>query len=236
MDSQTTFEGYPALTIANDKLEVTVLTVGASIVSLVLRDDPAKLSPLWNPHPIARAQGEEFSHVFGKRPGMGHFVCVDGFGPASAEEQNAGLPMHGEAHRQPYEIKRHARDGKVLTLTLSARLPLVGESFTRTVRLVDGENVVCVESALENLLAFDRPVNWAEHATIGAPYLERGKTVADMPAARAKTRKHPPQREELARRLASFVEFQWPLAPGLDGTSIDLRAAGPDPSGDTPRA
>jgi hypothetical protein len=232
MESPPTFEGHPALTVANDKLEVNVLTVGASIVSLILRDDPARLSPLWNPHAIARAQGEEFSRVFGKTPGIGHFVCVDGFGPVSDEEQNAGLPMHGEAHEQHYEIVRHARDGKVLTLTLSAGLPLVQESFTRTLRLVDGEHVVYVESALENLLAFDRPVNWAEHATIGAPYLERSKTVVGMPAARAKTRKHPAHREELPRRLASFEEFQWPLAPGIDGTSIDLRAAGPDPSGD----
>ena len=46
--------------------------------------------------------------------------------------------------------------------------------------MVDGENIVYVESRLENLLGFDRPVNWAEHATIGSPFLESGATVVDV--------------------------------------------------------
>ena len=80
-------------------------------------------------------------------------------------------------------------------------------------------------------MAFDRPVNWAEHATIGAPYLERGKTVVDMPAVRAITRPHSVG-DALPHRLPSFQEFQWPLAPGLNGSPIDLRAAGTSESGD----
>ena len=160
-------------------------------------------------------------------PGFGHFVCVDGFGPVSAEEQRAGLPMHGEAHRETYEV----REQIARTLTLATTLPLVQEAFTRTYRAIDGENVLYVESELENLMAFDRPVHWAEHATIGAPYLERGATVVDMPAVRARTRQwagasDPPH------RLASSREFAWPLAPGLDGRPIDLRAAESGASGD----
>ncbi len=181
------------------------------------------LNPLWDPQRIAAGR----PHPFGRTSGIGHFVCVDGFGPVSQEERSAGLPMHGEAHRQTYEIREHT----ATTLTLAAKLPLVHESFTRTYRLNDGENVICVDSELENLLAFDRPVHWAEHATIGAPFLERGATVVDMPAARARTRpwtagSQPPHRLESGR------DFVWPMAPGLHGDLIDLRAAGPEASGD----
>jgi hypothetical protein len=225
---KTTYENYPALILSNNTIEVVALTQGTSVASITLRDDAAKLNPLWNPHRLARERGRQSGW---QTPGFGHFVCVDGFGPISPEEQRAGLPMHGEAHQQPYEIQRYTKDGATLTVTLSAKLPLVQEAFTRTLRLADGENVLYVESELENLMAFDRPVNWAEHATIGAPFLERGKTVVDMPASRAKTREYPP-RQKFGHRLASFVEFQWPMAPGLDGTLIDLRAAGPQPSGD----
>lgn len=226
---KTTFEQFPALEFSNDKIEVIALTQGTAIANLVLKDDPSKLSPLWNPQKIARDRGKSESGWM--TPGFGHFVCVDGFGSVSPEEAKAGLPMHGEAHQQHYAIRSYAKEGKVLSITLSATLPLVQENFTRTIRLVDGENVLYIESELENLLAFDRPVNWAEHATIGSPYLERGKTVVDMPAVKSRTREYG-SRERFGHRLVSFVDFRWPMAPGADGKPIDLRAAGAEPSGD----
>jgi len=95
---------------------------------------------------------------------------------------------------------------------------------------VDGEQVVHVESELENLLGFDRPVVWAEHATIGSPFLAPEKTVVDIPAERAQTRPHGPKRGALERRLASEKDFTWPMAPTPDGRLIDLRAAPASPN------
>ncbi|MEO7143141.1 MAG: hypothetical protein ABI165_06505 [Bryobacteraceae bacterium] len=218
---RTTFEEHPAVKLANDKLELTILMQGSSFASLVLVGDPAKLSPLWNPGRMARELGRHppFSS------GTGHFVCVDGFGPVSPEEKAAGLPGHGEAHLEQFEVKSFAKDGATQTLSLTTRLPITEENFTRTVRMVDGENIVYVHSELESLLGFDRPAFWAEHATIGSPFLEPGVTVVDMPAARAKTRPYPPDEPGLPHRLASDKEFSWPYAPGVSGDLIDLRSA-----------
>jgi hypothetical protein len=218
-----TYDDFPAIVLSNGVIEATILLVGTSLVSLVLADDEPRLNPLWNPRRIAAGR----PHPFGNGPGFGHFVCVDGFGMPSPEERQAGLPMHGEAHRRQYEVIESTRS----RLQLTATLPLVQESFTRSFRLVDGENVLYVSSELENRMAFDRPVHWAEHATIGWPFLERRATVVDMPAARAKTRAWGPQ-ADLPHRLASFEEFAWPMAPGVDGRPVDLRAAGTEPSGD----
>jgi len=52
-----TFEDHPALTLANDKIELLVLKQGASVASVVLRDDAAKLNPLWDPARMARESG-----------------------------------------------------------------------------------------------------------------------------------------------------------------------------------
>jgi hypothetical protein len=119
-------------------------------------------------------------------------------------------------------------------LTLTAKLPLVQEQISRTMRIIDGENVVYVETQLESLLGFDRPVCWAEHATIGSPFLEPGVTVVDMSAKRAKTRSYDPQENAgLPHRLPPGVDFTWPHAPAVDGKKIDLRAApSPPNSGD----
>lgn len=223
------FEGRQALAVSNDKLELTILTQGGAFANLVLRDDPEKLSPLWNPVRMAREAGRKPPTGFS----LGHFVCVDGFGPVSPEEQAAGMPGHGEAHTQPWQLRSSDRKGNAVTVTFTTNLPLVQELFTRIIRLVEGENVVYVESELENLLAFDRPVCWAEHGTIGSPFLEPGKTVVDMSAQRAKTREHSGKPGLLPHRLVSFQDFTWPLAPTMNGGVADLRAAPLNPnSGD----
>jgi hypothetical protein len=214
-----TFEGFPAVVLSTSKLGVTVMTKGSTLASLTLNDDSEKLSPLWNPMRMARELGRPVTFD----GGAGHFVCVDGFGPASAEERAAGLPFHGEAHTETFAVHSE-RHGSSVAVTLTATLPIVHEVFTRTFRVIDGENVVHVESELESLLGFDRPVNWAEHATIGSPFLEAGVTVVDVSGSRSRTRPYTSvENGDVQRRLKPDQDFTWPLAPGLDGKMVDLR-------------
>jgi hypothetical protein len=220
-----TFEGYPAVTLSNDKLELTLMVKGSTLASVVLKDDPEKLNPLWNPMRMARELGRP-AHFDG---GAGLFVCVDGFGPPSPEEKAAGLPMHGEAHAQTFAVKSE-RGSTTTSVTMRAKLPIAQEIFTRTFRVVDGESVISVESELENELGFDRPVNWAEHATIGSPFLESGVTVVDLSGSRSRTRPYnQTDNGQSIRRLASGQDFTWPLAPSLDGKAIDLRRTPENP-------
>jgi hypothetical protein len=96
--------------------------------------------------------------------------------------------------------------------------------------MMDGENVIYVESELESLLGFDRPLNWAEHATIGSPFLEPGVTVVDVSGSRSQTRPYTSTRSgDVEQRLTSGQDFTWPLAPGLDGKNIDLRQTPTNP-------
>ena len=215
----TTFEGHPAVLLANDKLELTVLIEGGAMARLVLKDDPARRSPLWDPKPATF------------NPGTGHFFCVDGFGGVSPEERAAGFPTHGEAHLQKFTIARPEPG----TLTLSTRLPLAFENVTRTLSMAEGEQVISVETHIESLLSFDRPLQWAEHATVGSPFLEPGVTVIDMPARQAKTRPYEPNSRSggLPHRLPSAREFTWPMAPGVAGAPVDMRLTPEKPnSGD----
>src|SRR5436190_2036902 len=187
----------PVLTIANDKLTLDIRIEGGAMVRLILNDDRGGVNPLL--------------------ADLGHFVCVDGFGPVSPEERNAGLPGHGEAHRVTWDVVSSEKTNGITTVAFSATLPIVQEVFRRTIRMVDGEQVVYIDSELESLLAFDRPINWGEHATIGPPFLELGKTVVEMSATRALTRSYESQSETPPHRLASFKPFTWPMAPGRNG-------------------
>jgi len=228
---KTTFEEQPAYLLSNGALELTVLSKGSTFASVILADDPEKLSPLWNPMRMAREVGEK--NIFDSA--LGHFICVDGFGPVSPEEEAAGLPGHGEAHEAAFEVKFYGKEARNTTLTLETRLPITQERFARTVRMVEGEDVIYVQSELESLLGFDRPLFWAEHATIGSPFLEPGMTVVDMSAHRAQTRPYTVSEKEdgLPHRLPPGKDFTWPEAPGLHARKIDVRAAPAEPnSGD----
>jgi hypothetical protein len=176
---ETTFAGQPATLLSNDKLQVTVMTQGGAIASVVLADDAQKRSPMWLGG--AARPGASFSGI------LGHFVAVDGFGQPSAEERAAGLPQHGEAHTIKMAVTSSKEDGGT-ALSLTGKLPIVQENFTRTFHIVPGENVVYVDSVLENLMGFDRPVNWAEHATVQAPFVKPGVASVGLSGSRAQTR------------------------------------------------
>src|SRR5207245_670730 len=139
--------------------------------------------------------------------------------------KEAGLSGHGEAHTLAWDTKFSRKDGATGVLTQSVKLPILQEIFTRTLRMVDGENVVYVQSELESLLGFDRPVNWGEHATIGSPFLEAAVTVVDMSASRAQTRPDPTGGQP--RRLTLGEDLTWPMAPLAEGGKLDIRASPP---------
>lgn len=176
---ETTFAGQPATLLSNDKLQVTIMTQGGAIASVVLADDAKKQNPMWSGG--AGRPGSAFTGI------LGHFVAVDGFGQPSAEERAAGLPQHGEVHTIKMAVTSSKDEGST-ALSLAGKLPIVQEDFTRTFHIVPGENVVYVDSVLENLLGFDRPINWAEHATIQAPFVKPGVASVWVSGTRSQTR------------------------------------------------
>src|ERR1700730_5897217 len=175
------FEGQPAIVISNGRVSITVLEQGATLASVTLPVAHVAPDPLRNPIRLARENGRsaEFNGAFG------HFVCVDGFGQPSPSERAAGMPLHGDAHLLKFGGNR---DNAAGVLEMKASLPIVQEVFTRTFHVVPGENVLYVDSRLENLLGFDRPVSWAEHATVSAPFVEPGKTSIEISGSRSQNR------------------------------------------------
>lgn len=222
VDPQHSYRGRSSVRLASELVELVVLTGGGSIASITVAGDPQALNPLWDSLRGDREQGRA-ERASGA---VGHFVCVDGFGPTSPEESAAGMQGHGEAHRLEWSTEFAGSEDGAAVLRQRVMLPRVRELLHREIRLPRDESVIYVKSRLESLLDFDRPVNWAEHATIGSPFLERGVTVVDISPGRAMTRpREGASRNGLMHRLVSGAEFEWPMAPVRSGGSVDLRAA-----------
>jgi hypothetical protein len=185
--------------LANDKLELVISPNGARFDRVIMRDAPP-LSPL---------------------AALGHFLALDGFGAPSDQELASGMPFHGEANHQLFRILSATRSGSFHSVTLQATLPLAQETLTRTAEIVDGEHVVYVTSVLESLIGVDRPVSWAEHSTIGPPFLEKGKVVVDMPATHCRVRPFKPG--DIPGHLVYGRDFTWPMAPVVGGGETSIR-------------
>lgn len=224
----TIFRGRQAAAIENDHLRVTVLREGGHVAEIF--DKQAGVSPLWiPPWPSIEPSGYDFN----KHPEygsdseakllagiMGHNLCLDFFGGPSAEEAAAGLTVHGEGSVVPYEITE--RDG---ILIAKAHLPLAQLNFERCIEL-RGRGLK-IREYVENLAAWDRPIGWTEHVTLGPPFIEKGTTQLRASVTRSKVSE---VHFGANMHLKQAAEFDWPMAPLSAGGVADLRTLSAAPA------
>jgi hypothetical protein len=216
-----TFRGRRAAAIENDRLRVTVLEGGGHIAEIL--DKATGISPLWIP-PWDTIEPDDYDPARHPQYGggadasllagiMGHNLCLDIFGGASAAEAAAGLPAHGEAGVARFSIDAHGD-----RLRMHAQLPNAQLRVSREIELADDE--VRVHESVENLASTDRPIGWTEHVTLGPPFLVKGSTEFQIPADRSIVY---PGAFGPADYLEPGAEFTWPDAPRAGGGAIDMR-------------
>lgn len=221
--AETTFHNRRAVSIENDRMRLTVLVEGGHIAELL--DKATNVNPLWVPpwpsiepstfHP-AKHGGLYGSHDESKLLAgiMGHNLCLDIFGGPSEHEAAQGMTPHGEGSIVPYRIQA---DGA--SLTQQATFPLARIAFERTIRL-DGF-IATISETVRSLADYDRPVAWTQHATLGPPFLERGKTQFRLPGTRSRVFEN-----DFAGEFGRYkpgADFDWPNVPLKAGGTFDLR-------------
>ncbi len=215
------FHGREAAQIENGEIRVTVLVEGGHIAEILHKKTGA--SPLWIP-PWPSIEPSTYSPATHPEYGadseskllagiMGHNLCLDIFGPPSSEEAAAGLTVHGEASVVPYRI-----DAQDRTLHASADLPLAGLRFTRSVILPEWGTKIQISETVENISAYDRPIAWTQHVTLGPPFLHNAKTQFTLHPAHSRTF----EGMFAGSDLKPAADFSWPAAPLQKGGSIDL--------------
>lgn len=186
-------------------------------------DKAAGVNPLWTP-PWPTIEPSEYGLAYVETYGrgsdarllagiMGHNLCLDIFGPPTDEEAKAGLTAHGEGSVAPYELTASSND-----LAARARFPIAGLDFER--RIVLRDRVVRIRETVRNVSNADRAIGWTEHVTLGPPFLERGATQFRASATQSKVFEPAFGADDY---LKPGAEFEWPMAPALDGSVADLR-------------
>ena len=163
----TAVEERPLLILDGKAAKLVVDLGGGSIADFHLKSN--KLNPLqWD--------SWDFSDTPEADPpmeprSMGHFLCLDRWGPATEAELGHGMQWHGEATRVWWTTDSQPvkKDGQ-LHADMSAELPLAGLKVTRTIRMSEKESIFSVSEAVTNTRHLGRIYNIVQHPTIAVSY------------------------------------------------------------------
>jgi len=222
--SKTDYRGRRAHVLDNGTLEIIVTVEGGHIAAIT--DKASKINPLWTP-PWPSIEPSQYDRA--RHPGygenseskllagiLGHNLCMDIFGGTSEAETAAGMTVHGEASVAPYDIEVQGD-----TLTQKAVFPQAQLRFSRRIRLPAGKRVAQITETVENLAALDHPLAWTQHATLGPPFLEKGRTQFRATATRSKVVENDFTGGKGYMQIGA--EFQWPMVPCINGGQEDMQ-------------
>ncbi len=224
--------GRQAYVLENGVVRLSALRGGGHLAEIrFLAGDPLKaINPMRVPHystiepyqyspKVHDALYGDGSHRWLSSGYMGHLLNFPWFGPPSEEEARQQLGNHGEAPIVEWKQFRPAEvTPRGVTLWYGADLPRTQFRVERVVRLGADAASVQVEESVENLAAYDRPINWVQHATFGPPFAAPGKNFLDLPATKGEV-----GGGRATNSLDSGSAIQWPEGASRDGRRVSLR-------------
>lgn len=226
LETSVRWHGRDATRLTNGLIELTVLSTGGHFADLrfISEVGPRSQNVLWEAPWVVAATGSNYAHEVSQTAGFtGHALCLDYFGPPSANESAAGLPIHGEAGAQHWEA--HTVEGDENTSCLwRVKLPVAQLTFERTACIEEGESAVCVEETVRNDREQDHFCHWVEHATFAPPFLDGNHSAVEMSGKRGITSPALYFGKD-GTLLSRNRRFLWPFAPHWTGAqrNVNLR-------------
>jgi hypothetical protein len=185
--------GRRAFVLENNQIRVSTLPGGGYIGEIRFKSSDPKMSvnPMRVPHyqtidPYTYDVKKHGALYGSEQPlvmagYMGHYLCFPQFGPSSQAERAQDYGQHGEALAVEWKQQKVETRQDGVTLVYGADLPKTQFRVQRSITLPADETVGYVDESVENLVMYDRPIQWVQHITFGPPFLELNKTFVDAP-------------------------------------------------------
>jgi hypothetical protein len=224
---QSMLNGWRALTLSSDLLEVTVLPdKGADIYALA--DRVSGIDPLFKAPWGLQPPGSP------PREGSAGAAFLENYEGAWQElfpntndacvYRGALLPFHGEVATLPWAWSAEGgADAVAVRFTVDCRRTPF--RLERLMRLPHGERTLVLEESVRNTSAEPAQFVWGHHCVLGPPLVAAGAELR-VPCRTIVT---VPELWEDTARLAPGQRSRWPVARGRDGGEVDLsRIPGPE--------
>jgi hypothetical protein len=185
------FHGRHAFVLENEQMRISVLSGGGFIGEIRFKStDPNKnINPMRVPHyrTIDPYTYDVVKHgdLYGTGTDrrlmsgyMGHFLAFPQFLESSPAEFRQDYGVHGEALAVQWKA-RPSDASSPQDLLMYADLPKTQFRVERRIFLPPDETVAYVTETVENMVRYDRPIQWVQHVTFGPPFVALNKTFAD---------------------------------------------------------
>jgi hypothetical protein len=134
-----------------------------------------------------------------------------------SSNRGASWGMHGESSLLPWSAAI-ADDGDTARLDVSTALMRFPMRIDKRITLEEGSSVLKIDEIATNLAEQEVEFGWLQHIVFQRPIVGPGMSV-DMRAGACSAGAYK------QTRLKPDTEFQWPHAPALDGSMIDMSGA-----------
>jgi len=214
-----TYKGMKTLILETSLVKISVLLdKGSDIFEVIYK--PLDTDVIWHSpngykDPSIRLerisrQEDEFTDNYGG--GWNDVFPNYGFASSNRGTKFGG---HGESALLPWSCKGIETSNSRVTAKLAfncIRYPLKAE---KTLSL-EGANFTMTED-IQNVGEQEIELSWAQHIAYGEPFVSQDLQI-DIPAIRAMSHDYDMSHERIKRNS----DFVWPLAPGIDGSMVDL--------------
>lgn len=227
VSTEYTYRGIEAAFLENEYVRITTLP-GKGGDILEFRDKRKDVNVLWNgthewrPLDNPYVPSESATAWLDHYPG-GWQMNLPVAGPGR-DIPGGEYGLHGESALIPWDVTGVVERDDVAELTLEAELVRYPFSVTRTLRLPAATPQLEIEAEITNESSMALEYTWQEHIALGQP-LVSGSARIDIPADRGLVEY---DSEAFPNgRLDNGTSFEWPRAPGRDGSAVDLRSVPP---------
>ncbi len=222
-----TIASQPCWVIENGTVRLAVTHLGAQMAPVTFyRGSGQTIEPYY----ISPWQGEGLKldpPVLA--PLRGDFFCMP-FGGNGAPYQGMTFPPHGEPAGSPWTLVGSGKTGAVTTLTIKLQTKVAPGTITKTIQIVEGQNVIYSQERLEG---FDLKTTIGHHAIMAVPEKEGSLRIATSkyrfgmtePLLFSDPAKGEYQSFEIGKRFDSLtrVPLVWKDAEPADCTSFPAR-------------
>lgn len=222
------YKGHRTIFLENELIRVGVLLdKGADIFQFLYK--PTDTDFLWR-SPQGLIRPDRFTSTRASSAGTfldsyhgGWQEILPGGGPV--DYAGAELGLHGEVTHLGWECDILEDRPERISIRLSVNCIRTPLHLERTMTLERGAPHLFIEETLENNSPQQIDFMWGHHPAFGAPFLQDGVRLF-IPAG--KGRAHDPK-FTASSVLEPGMEFEWPIAPAINGSSVDFSTTkGPD--------